>query len=774
MAGFDNEVLWANNVDFRGIDPPSAQVTADGQLLIGATASPNIRAGSVTSTGGTITITTGAGTLNLESAAAVPTTFNTDGTSATPAGNILAIVGDGIISTNGSGNTITASLTGVVPVGRGGTGTGSFTAGSIVFSNGSLLTQDNNNLFWDDSNNNLGIGTNTPIHDLEVQGHVGVIRTSIENDTHAMEITANAAGFSDFKAIDIDYVTGALAAGETEACILVNIDETSATGGQIIALDVEATTEGTDAVIALKTGIGVDAVRQETGTFGDLDNILNIAVDVTAALASGGAGNISIFVADDDTITLGFSTTWDELEVIIGTGASGGGVAPTFEFSTGGAGFTAFGPVDGTNGFRNTGVIDWDSSDLSGWVTNASGRFEIRITRTRNVLTTTPIVDEIQLSATTEHVWDASGNVNLNSLTLVTDLAVAHGGSGASTFTDGGVLIGSAASAFTALTVGTDGQLLVGDSANDPVFATVSSSDGSISFTTGAGTLSIQGTAASATQVGSVELATDAETNTGTSTVLAITPANITAWTGDTALVTLGTITTGTWTGTDIAVAAGGSGRSSHTAFAVLCGGTTSTAAQQSIAALGGSGDVLTSNGAAALPTMQTPAAAGGSNSWTEVTSTTASTDASIIFTALTSFDMYKFQFEAIAPSDDNRDFQIEFSIDNGSSYLSTGYYWSFETSSANNTSPADLTGAGQGNQASEEYYGWIVLSRNVEGSEYPSISGIGAYENSSGGSEVHSAVAINVDAGTSDVDAVRFTYSANNILSGTIRVFGR
>lgn len=57
--------------------------------------------------------------------------------------------------------------------------------------------------------------------------------------------------------------------------------------------------------------------------------------------------------------------------------------------------------------------------------------------------------------------------------------------------------------------------------------------------------------------------------------------------------------------GTDVAVADGGTGRSSHTAYAVVCGGTTTTAAQQSIASVGSSGQVLTSNGAAALPTFQ-------------------------------------------------------------------------------------------------------------------------------------------------------------------------
>lgn len=63
-------------------------------------------------------------------------------------------------------------------------------------------------------------------------------------------------------------------------------------------------------------------------------------------------------------------------------------------------------------------------------------------------------------------------------------------------------------------------------------------------------------------------------------------------------------------TGT-LPVANGGTGRASHTAYAVLCGGTTSTGAQQSVASVGTSGQVLTSAGAGALPTWQTPASGG-------------------------------------------------------------------------------------------------------------------------------------------------------------------
>lgn len=66
-----------------------------------------------------------------------------------------------------------------------------------------------------------------------------------------------------------------------------------------------------------------------------------------------------------------------------------------------------------------------------------------------------------------------SGSIDINDLGG-TPLTVAKGGTGVSTLTDGGVLVGSGTGAVTALTVGTNGQLLIGASSADPAFQTVS------------------------------------------------------------------------------------------------------------------------------------------------------------------------------------------------------------------------------------------------------------------------------------------------------------
>jgi len=68
-------------------------------------------------------------------------------------------------------------------------------------------------------------------------------------------------------------------------------------------------------------------------------------------------------------------------------------------------------------------------------------------------------------------------------------------------------------------------------------------------------------------------------------------------------ITSVGTITNGTWNGSTITVPYGGTGIASATAYAVLCSGITSTGAFQSVSGVGTSGQVLTSQGASALPT---------------------------------------------------------------------------------------------------------------------------------------------------------------------------
>lgn len=69
--------------------------------------------------------------------------------------------------------------------------------------------------------------------------------------------------------------------------------------------------------------------------------------------------------------------------------------------------------------------------------------------------------------------------------------AVANGGTGQSSLTDHGVLVGSGTSPVDALAVGTNGQVLLGSTGADPVFGTLTTPNSTLTYTTGAGSLGV-------------------------------------------------------------------------------------------------------------------------------------------------------------------------------------------------------------------------------------------------------------------------------------------
>ena len=97
----------------------------------------------------------------------------------------------------------------------------------------------------------------------------------------------------------------------------------------------------------------------------------------------------------------------------------------------------------------------------------------------------------------------SGSQAELNSLALDTALTVANGGTGASTLTDGGVLLGSGTGAITATAVLSNGQLLIGDNSGDPTVATLTAGTG-VTITNGAGSIEISaaGSGGTVTSVG--------------------------------------------------------------------------------------------------------------------------------------------------------------------------------------------------------------------------------------------------------------------------------
>ena len=65
MAGFNNEVVYGTNVDFTGNALVTPQMVADGSLLIGSTASPNIKVGNIISSDNYIAVNNQSGQIDL-------------------------------------------------------------------------------------------------------------------------------------------------------------------------------------------------------------------------------------------------------------------------------------------------------------------------------------------------------------------------------------------------------------------------------------------------------------------------------------------------------------------------------------------------------------------------------------------------------------------------------------------------------------------------------------------------------------------------------------
>ncbi len=139
---------------------------------------------------------------------------------------------------------------------------------------------------------------------------------------------------------------------------------------------------------------------------------------------------------------------------------------------------------------------------LSGDVTNVAGAITVVDDSHNHVITNIDAFTVAQLQTQTSDVTTF--------YTEDTIVPVVDGGSGAGTFTDGGILLGSGTGAFTALGVATNGQIPIGDNSTDPVLATITAGGG-IGVANGAGTITISGT-----DTGMVELSFNAFDTTAT------------------------------------------------------------------------------------------------------------------------------------------------------------------------------------------------------------------------------------------------------------------
>lgn len=83
---------------------------------------------------------------------------------------------------------------GTMPVSKGGTGNTSYTNGSVLFSDGTNIAQNNNQLFWDNTNARLGIGTNSPSAKLNIAGGGIKLASSLGNSSTRPNLNTSTIG----------------------------------------------------------------------------------------------------------------------------------------------------------------------------------------------------------------------------------------------------------------------------------------------------------------------------------------------------------------------------------------------------------------------------------------------------------------------------------------------------------------------------------------------------------------------------------------------------
>ena len=227
------------------------------------------------------------------------------------------------------------------------------------------------------------------------------------------------------------------------------------------------------------------------------------------------------------------------------------------------------------------------------------------------------------------------------------------------------------------------------------------------------------------------------------------------------------------------AVTQGGTGLATlTTAYGVVCAGTTATGNLQN-AGPGAAGQVLTSAGAAALPTW---AASAGVGSMIYISTGTAAGSATIDFTGLTNaYSAYLIMIDKVNSSTDAVTLTFRTSTNNGVAYDAgaSDYRWDnlfiSQNSVAGQYSEADtsitLSGGSHISNVANEVYSANVWIFNPSAAGFTRIVTQASYLSATPSSSTCAGGGTRVSV--TPVNAVRFLMSAGNIAAGTFKLYG-
>lgn len=168
----------------------------NGQLMIGSTGAAGAWA-NLASSGGTVTITEGANTINLEASGSVALQFDGDSGSATPTAGVMTITGGDNITTSAATNVVTVAVSGTTDHGvQVGNASASLTSLAVGTTGQTLTATTASDPAF------AAIGTNSSLTDHGVllgQGTAAFVASSVGSDGTVM--TGNSAADPTFESI---------------------------------------------------------------------------------------------------------------------------------------------------------------------------------------------------------------------------------------------------------------------------------------------------------------------------------------------------------------------------------------------------------------------------------------------------------------------------------------------------------------------------------------------------------------------------------------------
>lgn len=168
------------------------------------------------------------------------------------------------------------------------------TAGSVIFAgtNG-VFQQDNANLFWDDSNNRLGIGDASPDAKLDIDGSGNITPLGVT-------ATLNPSGGGSFYGSDINLINANTATANTVyAQYSLLTDNTTVAGNNLYAERHEVVLTGN----ASKFAYGISGSITSSSTSGDLLYSGHFVQDVTGGISTGARNQYGMYAKIENNAT---------------------------------------------------------------------------------------------------------------------------------------------------------------------------------------------------------------------------------------------------------------------------------------------------------------------------------------------------------------------------------------------------------------------------------------------------------------------------------------